>query len=312
MSKVTVALGADDGYARPLTVAARSVIDNLKPGIELDLCVLDAGIGDENRRLMEDSFRAPGVNLVWIDSLGEEVADLPNTWTVITLAGYARLFLPEKLPDTERVLYLDCDTLTRRDVSELFELDMQGSMAMGVLDVQAPYVPSGVPRWFEHGRSAGDVNFNSGVLLMDLTQWRAENATTALLDYLSGDRYLRAQDQEAINAVFGARIDSLDPRWNQQAEIFWEELHYEYEQFLPFSRETLQQVRDDPWIVHFSNQPKPWHYGCTHPRLPEWLDTLDRTAYSGWRPPVPSYLQRQITTLTRRGLGVARKIAARP
>ena len=42
------------------------------------------------------------------------------------------------------------------------------------------------------------------------------------------------------------------------------------------------------------------------------FDTLDRTAYSGWRPPVPSYLQRQITTLTRRGLGVARKIAARP
>ena len=146
---------------------------------------------------------------------------------------------------------------------------------------------------------------------MDLTQWREANATTALLEYLNSDRFLRAIDQEAINAVFGARIGSLDPRWNQQAEIFWEGLHYEYEQFLPFSRETLQQVRDDPWIVHFSNQPKPWHYGCTHPLLGEWLHYLDETAYSGWRPLAPSYLQRQITTLGRRGIGVARKIAAR-
>jgi lipopolysaccharide biosynthesis glycosyltransferase len=312
MAKVTVALAADDGYARPLTVAAQSVIANLHAGVELDLCVLDAGIGDESRRLMEESLRNPLVNVVWVDSLQDAVAALPNTWNAITRAGYARLFLPEKLPDAERVLYLDCDTMARRDVSDLFDLDMGDSIAMGVLDVQAPYVPFGVPRWFEQGRHAADVNFNSGVLLIDLARWRAEDATKELLEYLTDGRHLRGQDQEAINAVCGARIGSLDPRWNQQGEIFWDDLQFHYEEFLPFSREELRQVRDDPWIVHFSNQPKPWRFGCTHPLVAEWFEYLDQTAFAGWRPPAPSYVRRQVTEWGRRGVRYARKLADRP
>ena len=247
---VTVVLAADNEYAMPLTVAARSVIATLDPARRLRICVLDMGIDEDNRRTVELSLQHPRVEVLWVDTLHDRVAHFPNTWPKITRAGYARIYVPEVLSEVDRALYLDCDVVVRRDVAALSECEMGGNLAMGVQDVQAPFVPFGVPQWFEAGRSAGEVNFNSGVLLMDLGAWRRERVTQELVDYLTGARYLRAQDQEGINAVIGSRIGSLDPRWNQQAEIFWEGLRYHYEAFLPCDRDDRAAPRPQGSMDH--------------------------------------------------------------
>jgi lipopolysaccharide biosynthesis glycosyltransferase len=309
--KVTVVFAADSGYARPLTVAARSVIDTVDQGVRLELCVLDMGIEPSDRALMEASFEHPAVELVWVDKLQDRVAQFPNTWPIITRATYARIYIPEVLPDTERALYLDCDVMARQSVSDLHSCDMGDAWAMGSPDVQAPFVPFGVPNWYEAGRSAGDLNFNAGVLLMDLEAWRTHGLTEELLRYLTDGRHLRAQDQEAINAVLAGRIGEMDPRWNQQAEIFWEGIQYHYEAFLPYRDAVLEDVRVDPWIVHFSSQPKPWHWGCDHPFLDEWFRNLDRTAYRGWRPPAPSKSQLLARKWGKRVADEARRLAHR-
>src|SRR6476661_1537687 len=104
MSDVTVVLAADDGYAMPLTVAARSVAATLEPGLTLSIAVLDVGIDPSNRSRIETSLALPGVDVLWIDGLRDRVANLPNTWPTITRAGYARIFIPEMLPDADRAL----------------------------------------------------------------------------------------------------------------------------------------------------------------------------------------------------------------
>ena len=87
--KITVVLAGDNGYALPFTVATRSVAATLEPCQHLDLCVLDMGIDAENRARMEASFQLPGVDVIWVDSLVERVANFPNTWPIITRATYA-------------------------------------------------------------------------------------------------------------------------------------------------------------------------------------------------------------------------------
>jgi len=90
---ISVVLSADDGYARPLTTAARSVIDVLKPERSLEIYVLDMGITPANRRQMEASLAHERVRVQWVRSLTDRVQSLPNTWAVITRATYARLFI---------------------------------------------------------------------------------------------------------------------------------------------------------------------------------------------------------------------------
>ncbi|HZP27579.1 MAG TPA: glycosyltransferase family 8 protein [Acidimicrobiia bacterium] len=308
---VSVALAADAGYAMPMTVAARSVVESLDAGVRLQLCILDMGIDGATRVRVEQSLFGPNVELVWIDSLVDRVNDFPNTWPVITRATYARIYLPEVLPAVDRVLYLDCDVMARRSVSELFAADMNGYFALATPDVQAPFVPFGVPDWFEAGRSAAELNYNAGVMLLDLDAWRTHGITEELLHYLTGGRHLRGQDQEAINVVLGKRIGEMDPRWNQQGEIFWEGIQYHYEEFLPFTHAMLEQIRRDPWIVHFSNRPKPWDYGCDHPFAGEWYALLDRTAFAGRRPKGPNRAQRIAAKLGRPVVRGARKVLTR-
>ena len=49
--KVTVVFSADKNYARPLTVAARSVIATLHANRRLDIYVLDMGIDEDEKPL---------------------------------------------------------------------------------------------------------------------------------------------------------------------------------------------------------------------------------------------------------------------
>ncbi len=280
---ISVVLAADDGYALPLTVAARSVIDSLDPRSELCVYVLDMGIEAQNRQEVERSLRGDKSEVVWIDSLQSQVRDLPNTWHAITRAGYARIFIPTVVPDdVHRAIYLDCDVIAIRSVHELASSEMNGAAAMGVPDLQSPFVcsPAAVPRWFEAGRSASELNFNSGVMLMDLDAWRERDLTSKLLTYLTDGSHYFGQDQEAINATLAGQIGELDPRWNQQSELF----QLEYEVTLPYSREELADLKADPWIIHYSNLGKPWQFGCQHPMLDRWFASLDRTTFAGWRP----------------------------
>ena len=117
-------------------------------------------------------------------------------------------------------------------------------------------------------------------MLMDPRAFRAERITEAALEYLSDGRHHFAQDQEALNSVLAGRIGEMDPRWNQQSEIFLKQ----YEVIMPFSRGLLEQLMANPWITHYSNQIKPWHHaGLQHPLVHEWFEHLDQTAYAGWR-----------------------------
>jgi lipopolysaccharide biosynthesis glycosyltransferase len=223
MQEFTVALSADDNYARPLAVAAKSVVSKLSDERRVQIVVLDMGISKANRELVETSLADPRASVLWIDSLQDRVGDLPNTWTTITRATYARLYIPEVLPTSvDRVVYLDCDVIARRDVGDLVFSEMADRVALAVPDVQSFYVSSlyAYPYWHRDGRSPSDLNFNAGVMLIDLNRWRSLNATAETLRYLTDGRHHFAQDQEAINVVLGDLIGELDPRWNQQSEIF--------------------------------------------------------------------------------------------
>lgn len=297
----TVVLAADDAFAPQLATAARSVLDHAHGDHSVRLCLLNMGIGPANVEKIDDTLRDPRAEVVWVTDLVERVERLPHVVTTITRATYGRLFIPEVLPDASRALYLDCDVVAKRDVADLIASDMANNTAMAVPDAEAPFVTaqSAVPWWCESGRSPSDLNFNAGVMLMDLDAFRAEKVAEAALRYLTDGRHYFAQDQEALNVVLAGRIGSLDPRWNQQSEIFREMVTV----IQPYPRAEIERLQADPWIIHFCNGPKPWVFGCEHPLVDEWFAALDRTTYAGWRPSGPTRVQR----LVKHGIRAARR-----
>jgi lipopolysaccharide biosynthesis glycosyltransferase len=278
-------MAADDGFARPLAVAGRSLIANLGPDVRLELYVLDLGLSTASKSAVEKSFVSPQVSLEFIDAVGTvDGLPIPPVMEPITTATYARLLVPELLPGIDRVVYLDSDIVVRRCIADLFEADLSGNVALAVPDAVSTHVsapPWGLANWFEVGRNAADLNFNAGVLVMDLTIWRRERIGQRALDFIKSDQFWRVVDQEAINLVVGLRIGALDPRWNQQSGVYKDELAL----FLPYPRSEVERLRQDPWIVHFTGDTKPWAYASDNPWKSEWYQYLDQTEFRGWRPP---------------------------
>ena len=301
-SRIATVLAADDRFSRPMAATVRSIVSTLTPGRGLDLYLCDMGITAQNREKIAAAAARPEVRLHWVTTLAEKVEHLPEAVPGVTRAAYARLFIPHVLPpDADRALYLDSDLIARRCVGELFDSPMGDFAALGVADAGSPYVSSlyGVPNWSRYGRRADDVNFNSGVLLVNLTAWRQEDITGAAMAYLTDGRHQFLVDQEAINAVLPSRIGQLDPRWNVQTEHF----QPQYQGTLPMDEAQLSELIKDPWIVHFTTAVKAWSYECTHPYREEWFANLDQTPYRGWRPSRRAYLARQARRLGQRVKG---------
>lgn len=122
-------------------------------------------------------------------------ANYNSRWTYMTLM---RLALPELLPDEHTVLWLDCDTVVVKDISELFFVDLKGKYFAAVE---------------EPGRSQRPfVYHNSGVLLIDLDALR-DGKYKQLIRLVNGHR-MDFPDQDAINLACQQEIKLLSPVYN--------------------------------------------------------------------------------------------------
>ena len=184
--------------------------------------------------------------------------------------------MADLLPELDRAIYLDTDTLVRTDLSPLFAFDLEGRPTGAVADGSFPTFAEAIERGGENGYRGrgfqGDLPYvNAGMLLLDLERWRADGIAKAILDDIRKhqDNY-RFGDQSGINAALAGRITLLPSRWNVLRR-----------------RITNRQRIPDPAIVHFHGGVKPWNSSVWYRRAirgyqAEWLQAL---RWSGWQSP---------------------------
>lgn len=182
-------------------------------------------------------------------------------------AAYARIFIPQILHDEKRVLYIDCDTLVNGSLSELFEIDLKGRpFALGVDCVPCSYRKViNLPKPWPY--------FNSGVMVIDLDEWRRRRCTERFLDELrnpAGPNPLG--DQDIFCRAFRGEIAVLPPKWNFISHFFL----FSYDglvgvvggkKCLVFSKSQYEEARQDPRVFHFLGHTlgRPWYTSSLHP-----------------------------------------------
>jgi UDP-glucose:(glucosyl)LPS alpha-1,3-glucosyltransferase len=122
--------------------------------------------------------------------------------------------------------------------------------------------------------------FNSGVILFQLDQMRAERSTEEIVKFaLSQRENLVWPDQDALNVVFNGRWHSLHPKWNAQNSLWsWREWAIEV-----FGAEAVGEAVSHPAIRHFEGPSvaKPWHFLCPAPHRELYRATLAQTPWAG-------------------------------
>lgn len=292
---ISVAVAADDGYAMPLAVTVRSLLDHLTPGRRLTLYLLDGGISDESHRRLLASWDSDRIDLHIVRPDAKRLFDL-NVSHHVNHLTYYRILLPELLPASlGKVIYLDSDLLIRRDIGELWDQPLNDSWALAAQDCAAPFFDASIAcpnfrdcgpylaavRPVENYRALGlkpkSPYLNGGVLVIDLDAWRRQRLTDKMLTCLRDNaKSVLWWDQYALNVALNGQWRSLDRRWNQGAHIFkYGDWHRS-----PFPKPEYEELTQDPWIVHFTSPIKPWQPLCKHPFQGEYESIVASTAFT--------------------------------
>ncbi|XVU27904.1 glycosyltransferase family 8 protein [Actinoplanes sp. CA-054009] len=247
-------MATDDKFAFPAAVTISSLMANLASDVAVDAFVIGYGLGAANRRLLEglgDGGSRLSVRL--FDRDQSEFTDYPASspgHNRITKATYGRLVFPDIVPaSVDRLLYLDADTLVRHDVSSLYQMDLTGHAIGARHDPVVPTFdhPGGVQAWRTLDVSGQTEYFNSGVMVLDIERWHAEDWGPRVKTYLMDHRdNIMLFDQEGLNAVARGSFARLDWQWNA----------IEYRRKGDIT--TPPDPMLDAYIVHFLGDVKPW------------------------------------------------------
>jgi len=244
---VEIALTFDDNFWAPAYATMRSACLTTPHPQRLRFHLLVDGVTPAHRAVLETIGTDYGAVLNIVDLTASDVLDRRiATFPTIRMLRfrpviYARLFLGELLPpDVERVLYLDSDLFVRSPIEDLFGIDMAGMAIAAALQPDRTHCIAGKDLKARQAFSMAEPYFNSGVMLIDMSQYRGVDFARALQESLPQSEIdMFYYDQDIINFVFKHRILELDYRWNLQNAA-------------P-AHEVL-----NPAIVHYSANPKPW------------------------------------------------------
>ncbi|PYK08927.1 MAG: hypothetical protein DME61_08245 [Verrucomicrobia bacterium] len=214
MEPVVLALASDERYFPGLYCAVASALSHLDVTSKVDLKVLDGGISGTSR-----------------DTL-------------------SKLILLPHLLDVQRLIYLDCDVLVFRDLSELFDLELShGKILAAVPDSETLTLSCDSQAVADAMNLPADrLYFNSGVMLLNLYELRKQNFTKQSLEFLKNWRgYYRFHDQSAFNFLLQGWIDELPEYWNRASWRF-----------------DAQQNNDLDCVLHYTSL-APWLGGTRGP-----------------------------------------------
>ena len=255
--KVAIAYGLNNQYTYPTIVSMTSILENSYSHTYyiFYLLVDKSTFKEENKKKLmnlEDKYERCEV---YILEISRESIKNANTKRY-PLAAYYRLLLSDLIPDLNRIIYLDGDTIIYTDLSEMYNLEMGNNVMLGFVDNSYQKAEEFGIRTYKY--------IVSGVLLINLKTIRRENISSKFFEFI--DKYqdkLTQEDQTVINIVLHGRIDFLPPKYgiwnfnNKDAVIY----HNNYENknlgIKAYDEKEILNAWNLPSILHFVRA-KPW------------------------------------------------------
>lgn len=221
---ITLVITCNNHFSVMLAALLKSIVVNQDGSSLIFIYIVDDGVSQKNRQLLNAIVQAPNINTIWIPikkAIPKSVS-LPLDGSSFPLCVYVRICIPYFLPHTiEKAIYLDADTLVECDIRKLWEIDMRGLGIAAVTDRAKTVNTSwaGIKNYEELGIPANSLYFNTGVLVMDLTKWREENIPEQVFQHIEENiQYATFPDQYGLNVQFANEWLVLPSYWNSYAQ----------------------------------------------------------------------------------------------
>jgi lipopolysaccharide biosynthesis glycosyltransferase len=266
--KLKIAFTINHAFLMPFSVALHSLLENNKGHIEKIYLFCDFLSGDEKLKLQKI------ISDFQVEMQCIEVDDAQLEKLVTTLhfnkTNYYRLLIPELIAE-KKILYLDADILVLGSLMPIWEVNLEDNYLAAVWTPGVEWHP-------ELGVSKKDGYFNSGVMLINLDKWRAENLGQKTIQFVKDNpRLIWFVDQCGLNALTKSKWVKIPLKYNLTVDVY-EGIYHESDPGVDMAE--IRKAIEDPVIVHFSGTSKPWHTSNQHPYKWKFWKYLWKTPYS--------------------------------
>lgn len=234
---------------------------------KVNVHILSNDFTDIEKQMIENLFNKKQILTFEFYVVNDDVLlDINIIAEHLTIQTLYRLLIPNLLPrNIKKVIYLDSDLVVEKDISILFNIQLDNYLIGAVNELFEPILPI---IQFESIRDY----FNAGVLLINLEKWRQVDFVNQCLDYAQENpEKLLLGDQDILNGVLKGEWKRIPLEWNVVRGVFEEK--NTYKKYYPFL--NIEGILSKPSILHYTSPSKPWHYMDTHEGKSKYFHYLD-------------------------------------
>ena len=261
VNKINIAFALDENYIQPMSVAIVSLLKNSGKNDDICLYVLCNKVSDASKNKLFELKKIKDFQIQFLDIDMSEFSSFNLLGSHITVTAYFRMKLADLLPEVKKIIYLDCDIIVKTSLKELFDYDLSGKYIAAVEDIGCTYL-----RKYHNEICPYDfVYVNSGVLLINLEEWRKDNVPAKLYNTAEARINHFQHDQEIINIVCHDKCLLADLSWNVQDSFYRNDAIVKTNN----NSEYIKKCSKKPKIIHFTASKKPWNE-VSMPAAYEW------------------------------------------
>lgn len=270
---MNIAITLDRNYLQHAAVMLYSLIRH-NPGQDmLVYAICDDKIQDADWQKLAEVYKGSKLNVQKVLINADQFAGFKIS-DHASYANYYRIQMAQLLPaSVHKVLYMDVDIIIKESIKELYDTDVAGYYMAAIEDPDNPLK-------YTLGLKEHEPYFNSGIMVINLEEWRRTNLNLLLKDFLlNNETIIQYWDQDAFNVVCKDKWKPLHPKYNVQSFMF--------DMKVDANTYTLEDVQDavkNPVILHYTGRSKPWEYMTFHPRKRMYYQYLAETPWRDFRP----------------------------
>lgn len=214
---INVAFCLDSKFLMQTCVSITSLLTSAKDKCRYNIyCVLGKDISKQNRKELEDSvFKfSNDSKIIFLNENGSyDNAHIPPGRDEWSKAVYYRLMLPDLIPNADKVIYIDSDTIILRDLIEMNNIDFNDNYVLGCLDFLNDDVlwEQKYGNYWLHLEKRQCIN--TGMMIMNLKKIRQDNLSEKWIELAKKE--VRCVDQDVINSTCLGKIGLLPTIYNR-------------------------------------------------------------------------------------------------
>lgn len=195
---IPLAYALNNEFTLPLIVSMTSVLYNANKNTFYYFYIMipDDFLEENKNKINSLNIKYNNCKIIFL-----QLKDKYKNWKIdgyYHFSTYYRLSLSDLVTDFDKIIYLDCDTLIHKDLSEMFNLEMNDYYYMGIPNLEIGQLVIN-----------GTKNFiGAGVMLINLKKLRKENAPNLFEEYYN-IHGTKKNDEYLINVVFYNNIGFL-------------------------------------------------------------------------------------------------------